>query len=149
MKKLLFGLMATFMVTLSSFGQSMSDSDKTATLNAEMVSIVSVSKTFYVRGQSYPDFLQAMLIPSPTVPTQDEFFRKVYYYLSNETPACDIMKEDNSILSRFAIDMSKSPANVEKTGPKKWWQILINAVINLAIDIYAPGNGLPNIDLWP
>jgi hypothetical protein len=140
MKKLLFGLMATVFLSVGAFGQTLGDAGKRSIVNSQMTLIVNASKAFYVKGQSYDDFVKNLSIPSPTVPTQDEFFRKVYTYVSSGTADCDIMKADNSILTKFATDLVKSPRNVSTPGDtysakKRWWQILINAAINISLDL--------------
>ena len=152
MKKLVFGLIATFMLTASSFGQTVSDTSKKNIINAQMVTLVNTARTFYAKGQSYDDFVRALTIPSPTVPSQDELFRKVYGYVSAGTADCDIAKADNSVLSRFAQEMANSPKNqstpnVVYSLDKKWWQILINVVINVGLDLL-PVPHQP-VDLWP
>ncbi|HLF51023.1 hypothetical protein [Flavobacterium sp.] len=144
MKKMLFGLIATVMISSASLGQTVTAETQKNLVNTQMVSIVNGAKAFFTKGQSYDAFLDAMLIPSPTVPTQDEFFKKVYEYVSNNTDDCDILKSDNSVLSRFVIDLSKSPKNqgssADLFGKKKWWQNLIEAVANIALDILVPTN---------
>lgn len=153
MKRLIQGLTVLLFATTLSFGQTMSEAAKKNSLGAQMVSVVNVSKAFYTKGQTYNDFVKAMAIPSPTVPSQDEFLRKVYGYLNAATPDCDILKGDNSSLSRFAVDLANSPKNqgtpnTVYSDKKKWWQILINTVINVAADIFIPANDI-NVDLWP
>lgn len=152
MKKLLLGLIATVILSFSGQAQTMSETAKQSAINAQVVMIVNVSKTFYSKGQSYDDFVRALLIPSPTVPSQDIFLKKVFFHVSNNTPDCDIMKESNSEFKNFVTDLSKSPrnqGNPETMGKKKWWQILVNLGINIAVDILFPGNTQDDIDLWP
>jgi hypothetical protein len=151
MKKMLFGLMATVLLTTTSFGQKITPENQKNLINSQMVSVVNGAKALYVRGQSYNDFLATMSLPSPTVPTQDEFFKKVYEYVSSNTPDCDILKSDNSVLSKFANDLSKSPKNQDSPtglfGKKKWWQNLIEAAANIALDIAYPEN-TTTIVIW-
>jgi hypothetical protein len=153
MKKLLFGLLATVFLSVGAIGQTLSDVSKKSIVNSEMTVIVHTAKTFYLKGQSYDDFVKNLSIPSPTVPTQDEFFRKVYTYVSNGTTDCDIMKADNSILTRFAMDLLKNPKNAGSfesaySERKKWWQIAINISINVLLTIFvSPAHD--QADLWP
>jgi len=158
MKKILFGLIATVLFSGMSFGQKMSADAEKKLISSQMVALVNVSKAFYVRGQSYDDFIQVMMIPSPTFPSQDLLFKKVHSYLTNNTAECDIMKADNSILLTFATDLSKNPPNqstLEKAHsnpPKKWWMIAINWIVNGVATIITTQNGLPPmppIDLFP
>lgn len=152
MKNLLFGLITIVLFSFTGNAQTLSESSKSALVNSQMVTIVNVTKTFYLKGQSYDDFIKSLLIPTPTVPTQDEFLRKVYGYVSSNTAECDIMKSDNSVLTRFASDISKSQSNQSTsvfTAKKKWWQILINAAINIGVEVATGGSIHPNVDLWP
>ena len=151
MKKLLLGLIAIVLFSTTGNAQTISDATKTSALNAQMLTIVNASKAFYSKGQNYDDFLQSMSIPSPTFPSQDEFFRKVYSYVSTNTADCDIVKGDNSALLRFALDLSNSSRNIAGTstlfGKKKWWQNLIEAAANIALDIFVPLN-TTTIVIW-
>lgn len=151
MKKIIFGLIATVMLSFSGNAQKMTESAQQVVLNAQVVTFVNVSKTFYTKGQSFEDFIKALTIPSPTVPSQDLFLRKVYSYVTNNTPDCDIMKADNSEFKTFVLELSKSPKNQGDPvtmGKKRWWQVLINVVINVGIDILVPGNTV-DVDLFP
>ncbi len=158
MKKFIFGLIATVLFGSISFAQSFSDAAKRNCTSAQMVTIVNVSKAFYTKGQSYDGFLQALMVPSPTYPSQDLLFRKIYSYVSNGTPDCDIMKADNTILLTCAMDLSKdvkfnSTADKALSNPpKKWWQVLINWAANAVIQYGSAALALPPpaiIDFWP
>ena len=152
MKKLLFSLIGTVILSFSGNAQKMSESAQQAAVNAQVVTFVNVSKAFYTRGQSFEGFIESLTIPSPTVPSQEEFLRKVYSYVSNNTPDCEIMEADNSEFKSFVIDLSQSERNQgdpSTMGKKKWWQILINVAINVAIDVLIPGNDIDNVDLFP
>ncbi|WP_300568336.1 hypothetical protein [Flavobacterium sp.] len=151
MKKMLFGLIATVMISSVSFGQKITEESQKNIINSQMVSIVNGAKVFYTKGQNYNDFLAAMSVPSPTFPnsSQEEFFKKVYGYVSDNTPDCEILKADNTVLSKFAIELSKNPKNQGTSlEGKKWWQILINTALNVLLDVVLPTNN-QNIDLWP
>ena len=158
MKKFIFGLIATVLFTSFSFGQKISDAAKRSATSAQMVTIVNVSKAFYTKGQSYDGFLQALMVPSPTYPSQDLLFRKIYSYVSNGTADCDIMKADNSILLTCTMELSKDArflASADKAltnPPKKWWQSLINWVANTALQMGAAALELPPppiVDIFP
>lgn len=152
MKKFIFGLIALVMFGFVGNAQTLTESSSKAALSSQVVTFVNVTKTFYSKGQSYEDFLKALTIPSPTVPSQDIFLKKVYLYVSNNTPDCDILKADNSEFKAFVTDMSKNPRNQGEPTPiagKKWWQILINAVINIGVEIATGGTVHPNVDLFP
>lgn len=152
MKKLLFGLIATVMFAFTGNAQELSLISKKTVLNSQVVTIVEASKSIYVKGMSYDDFIKALLTPSPTIPSQDGFYRKVYYYINNNTPTCDIIKADNIEFENYLNDLSKNSTYQKAGDPfkKKWWQILINAAINITIDAVGldPNNQI-NIDLWP
>lgn len=150
MKKMLFGLIAVVTFSSVSFGQTITSETQRNLTNSQMVSIVNGAKVFYTKGQTYEGFLEAMLIPSPTVPTQDEFFKKIYGYLSSNTSDCDILKSDNSVLSRFAVDLSKNPKNQTTSAltGKKWWQVLIEVAVNVIIDVLDPKNDT-TVVIWP
>lgn len=151
MKKILFGLIATVFFGLSANAQEISLSTKKTVMNTQVLTIVEASKCLYSKGMSYEDFIKNLITPSPTIPSQEKFFRKVYGYIQNNTASCDILKADQTEFENYLTDLSKnSPKQSSVTGKKKWWQILINAAINIGVDALGldPKNEI-NIDLWP
>lgn len=149
--------MTFLLISGVSLAQTMPTETHKSVINAQMVALVNVSKNFYKAGQSYTDFVAAMTIPSPTFPSQDALFKKVYAYVSTNAAACDILKSDNTVLQTFSNDLAKTPRNhstFEKVSgpPKSWWQIAINWTINFAAQSFAALNNLPPpppIDLFP
>lgn len=158
MKKFLFGLIATMLISGASMGQKMSDANQKKAISSQMVTLVHIAKTFHVKGQTYEQFLEALTIPSPTFPSQDLLFKKIFVYCNNGTPDCDIIAADNSIFSTYVTDLSRSERNQSTyeraltNPPKKWWQIVINFVANAALTLIAAANDLPApppIDIFP
>lgn len=149
MKKMIFGLIATVMLSFVGNAQEISKTTKKVVLNTQIVSIVEASKTVYTKGMTYEDFVKNLLIPSPTIPSQDEFFRTVYKYINSNTASCDILKAEHPEYENYLKDLSNTKSEGKVAGPKKWWQILINAAINIGLDIVIPGNSIPDIDLFP
>ena len=83
--------------------------------------------------------------------TQELFLRKVYTYLSTNTSDCEIMKADNTEFTNFLRDAASNSNNERTADPekKKWWQILVNAIINVGVEILSGGTVHTNIDLFP
>lgn len=148
---MLFGLIATVMLSVSGNAQTISLSSKKALLNAQVVTIVEASKSVYTKGMTYDDFVKSLLIPSPTIPTQNEFYRSVYNYVNNNTPTCEIIKADHPEFEKYLNDLSKDSSFQRNGDPekKKWWQVVVNLAINIAVDIFIPNNDIPDVDLWP
>lgn len=149
--------MATVLFSGMGFAQTMSTAQQNKLVSSQMVALVNVTKTFYRAGQSYDGFLAALMVPSPTFPSQDALFKKVYSYVSNNTADCDIINADNSVLTQCVNDLSKSPKHQStyakaQNPPKKWWQIAINWVINTVGGIILSNNGItppPPVDIFP
>ena len=155
MKTLLFGFIAALMTTVS-FGQTLSEASKNGILNAQMLAFVDASKSVYVKGQTYDGFVGALMVPSPTFPSQDEFYKKLYSYVSNNTSAAEILKSDNSSLKRFAQDLAKNPKILASEtgkapkGKKNGWMHFLNQLVNIIIEIIIPGDEpVQDVDLFP
>jgi hypothetical protein len=61
------------------------------------------------------------------------------------------MNADNSVFTKYVTELSESPKNQggssDVYGKKKWWQNLIEAVANIALDILVPTN-TTTIVIW-
>lgn len=146
---MLFGLIATVMLSVSGNAQLISSNSKKALLNAQVVTIVEASKSVYTKGMTYDDFIKSL--SSPTIPLQNEFYKTVYKYVNNNIPTCDIIKADHPEFENYLNELSKD-STLKRTsdpGKKKWWQVVINLAINIAVDIIIPNNDIPDVDLWP
>lgn len=161
MKKILLCAIALLMFTASAFSQRMTDEQSKKLTSVQMLTVVHICKPLYKPGMTYGGFLDVLLIPSPTFPNQDLFFKKVYSYLQAGTSDADILKSDNTILETVAAESQKIKANVstfEKAlhlgEPKKWWMIAINWVVNTAATVGGtlvgiPPGTIPPVDFWP
>lgn len=151
MKKMLFGLIATVMLSVSANAQTITSSTKKAVLNAQVVTIVEASKSVYIKGMSYDDFVRSLLTPSPTIPNQNEFYKTVYNYINKSTSTCDILNAEHPEFEKYINELAKDSTyqKAGDPGKKKWWQILINVAINVGLDVIVPGNNIPDVDLWP
>jgi hypothetical protein len=108
MKKLIFGLMATVFFGMGANAQDVSSTAKKALMNAQIITIVEASKVVHAKGMSYDDFVKDLLLPSPTYPSQDKFFRTVYKYVNSNTPSCDIFKADHPEFENYLTDLANN-----------------------------------------
>ncbi len=161
MKNFIFGIIAVLAFSITGFAQRMTEDQAKKIYSSQMVTLVNVCKTNYKPGMTYSGFLEAMLIPSPTFPSQDLLLKKVYGYLSAGTTDAEILRADNTIIQTFAADAQKQPQHtstfekaLHQGEPKKWWQNLVNWVLNAGaqvggVMIGVPPGTIPPIDLWP
>jgi hypothetical protein len=123
-----------------------------------MLSMVQSAKHAYTQGQSYKQFLSALGNPSPTIPETNVLFSKVFEYVSKNTPDADILVADNStMISQYVNALLEDPKyqsppydpNVGGAiAERKWWQNLINAVVNVAVTIFVPQYNGPQIIIF-
>lgn len=86
MKKMLFGLIATVMMSVSGNAQKITQESFRLELSKSMVSLVNDLKPSYKNGMSYKDFTAAILAGNinSTIPvTGDNLLKKAHYYLAN------------------------------------------------------------------
>lgn len=95
MKKMLFGLIATVMMSVSGNAQKITNEDYRLELSKSMSSLVNDLKPSYKAGMSYKDFTNVILAgnTNSTIPkTGDNLLRKVHSFLEKKTTEATILK---------------------------------------------------------
>jgi hypothetical protein len=98
MKKMLFGLIATVMLSVSGNAQKITNEDLRLQLSKSMSSLVNDLKSSYKNGMSYNDFTNVILAgtTNSTIPkTGDNLLRKAHSLLEKNTSEIDIIKSYN------------------------------------------------------
>ena len=98
MKKMVFGLIATVMLSVSVNAQKISSEDLRLQLSKSMSSLVNDVKPNYKTGMSYKDFTNVILAgnTNSTIPTTGEnLLRKVHSFLERNTSEDEILKSYN------------------------------------------------------
>lgn len=98
MKKMLFGLIATVMLSVSANAQTITNEDLRLQLSKSMVSLVNDLKPNYKSGMTYKDFTNVILAgnTNSTIPTTgDNLLRKAHSFLEKNTTENEILKTYN------------------------------------------------------
>jgi len=138
MKKLLFGLIATVMFGFTSNAQEVSQNQKQTLINTQVVSLITLSKSVYQKGQSYDDFVKNFSTPSPYNPFEGKLMKTVYSDLVNNSSTCEVLNRDSSEL--VALGQKYGATNLSATSRREcgfWCQLAI-AVIEAIIEIIKP-----------
>jgi hypothetical protein len=135
MKKMLFGLIATVLFSVSGNAQKLISSSKQTVVNSQIVALVSVSQSVYSKGQSYDDFIKTLSIPTPVNPYETKLMQTVYKDLQNNTPSCDILKRDSSELINLGIKYGSQIGTTQARTKCGWFCQLLLSIAELIIDV--------------
>jgi hypothetical protein len=151
MKKLVFGLIATVMLSGFSFGQKLT-AEQSKSVNEQMVKLVDNAKDYLSKnnGASYNQFILDVT-SNRKVATMEgqQLLSKVYDFASKGTSTDEIMKsyDGKELLSVVALIKAKGLIGDEATvavfgGTGKicgfWcgvWHSIVNAVVEWAIEL--------------
>ncbi len=100
MKKLLFGLIATVLFSVTGNAQKLTPSQNKI-ISSQMVLLVEYAKSTGANKMSLPDWTKTTGDFDPTR-SQSLLLTKIHGYATNGTSTCDIMNSDNSILYQVA-----------------------------------------------
>jgi hypothetical protein len=134
MKKMLFGLIATVLFSVSGNAQSKLTVEQKSVVSAQMVVLVHGAKANYSKNMTLPEWIKQT---GPYNPTSNEkiLLTKMYDYVSKGVTDCEIMKSDNSILLNIVKEGGFSPS---PSVAGKWcWSCIGDFIIRL-IEILAP-----------
>ena len=138
MKKMLFGLIATVMLSVCGNAQEVTGNQKQLLVNTQVVSLITLSKSVYQKGQTYEDFVKNFTTPSPYNPFEGKLMKVVYSDLASNTSTCEILSRDASEL--VALGQKHGASNltaINKTKCGFWCQLVI-AIIEAIIETIKP-----------
>lgn len=98
MKKMLFSLIATVLLSVSGNAQKITNEDLRLQLSKSISSLVDDLKPSYKKGMSYEDFTNVILAgnTNSTIPkTGENLLKKVHSFLANNTSEGEILKSYN------------------------------------------------------
>lgn len=136
---MLFGLIATVMLSVCGNAQEVSLNQKQSVLNSQIISLITISKSVYQKGQTYEDFVKNFNPSSSSYnPFEGKLLKTVYIDLANNTSTCEILSRDSSELVELGEKYGASNlSTINKTKCGFWCQLAI-AIIEAIIEVIKP-----------
>jgi len=130
MKKMLFGLIATFVISFSGNAQKTTKEEARLQFATSMSNLVNQCKPSYKSGMTYTDFTQVILAgnSNSTIPTKEgqNLLNTSYGFLSKGASSTDILKSYNGVEMAAAAKIIKDEKTAFDAGVKLFGSKIIN-----------------------
>lgn len=138
MKKLVLGLIATVMFGFAGNAQEVSREQKQVLLNTQVVSLITLSKSVFQKGQTYEEFIKNFDTSAPYNPFETKLMKTVHSDLVNNTSTCSVLSRDASELVSLGQKYGATNLSSSKAVKCGFWCQLIIAIVEAIIDIIKP-----------
>ena len=136
------------MLTGVSFGQYKTDfsAKEKQQLSEQLLEFVKAGKGVYTDGMTIQQWIIGCDFPNPNAPSpNDPLFVQVFNYIKKGASDSEILKGDTTPLINYTKKVIENqPDNVPnqpESYKRKWWQTLINIVIQVVVTILCPECG--------
>lgn len=131
MKKLVFGLIATVLFSVSGNAQSkLTKEDVRIKLATSMSQLVDNCRPSFRKGMSYGDYITIVIGPGPTYPIPTEegnvLMKKTYDFLSNGTSADVIIKNYDGKEMASVVKLIKDTKSTNEAAVKIFGATIVN-----------------------